>query len=284
MAFTFILDTRERYITELFKERSIYFPEPKPQLDLGDILITNDKSVGKNSDDSNFATSPDIKVLANKLLGGGKKTKDSDEKISNSIDSTQTITLTIERKTFTDLKASMADGRYHEQKSRYLQLPKGTVFYILEDNDSQFKMLDYSTYLGMYVHTIMRDQITVFVTRSMEETVDLLVKMKDTVEKFGINYIDRNPCTIETTQKKKKKAKGLEIYIQQLQCYPGISKTKAAAIAEHYGCFSDLATALSDGSFKVKGVGPVLIAGMKEGTFFSQARPDQKKRAKIIFE
>ena len=80
--------------------------------------------MGKNSDDSNFATSPDIKVLANKLLGGGKKTKDSDEKISNSIDSTQTITLTIERKTFTDLKASMANGRYHEQKSNICNYQK----------------------------------------------------------------------------------------------------------------------------------------------------------------
>lgn len=273
MSFGFILDTREHHITEIFEERSIDFLKPKPQLDLGDILITNSKNTTSSS-------SALVDSKANKLLG--KSSDEKDEKIENS---SVPITLVIERKTFTDLKASMSDGRYHEQKSRYLQLAKGTVFYILEDNDPQFKSLDYSAYLGMYVHTIMRDQITVFVTRSINETVDLLVKMKDTVEKFGLNYIDRNPCTVEASQIKKKKAKGKDVYIQQLQCFPGISKTKALSIAEHYENISALMSALSSKSFKVKGIGPVLISGMIEGLQIvsPKANVQSSNRSKIIF-
>lgn len=273
MSFGFILDTREHHITKIFKDRSIPFPTPKPQLDLGDILITNCKTRG-NSDNKLLEdkSSINVRAAASKLLG-------SKEVIEEKIETDSSpITLVIERKTFTDLKASMADGRYHEQKSRYLQLPKGTVFYILEDNDPQFKSLDYSAYLGMYTHTIMRDGITVFVTRSMEETVDLLLKIKETVEKFGLNYIDKNPCTVQTTQIKKKKAKGKEVYIQQLQCFPGISKTKASSIAERYECMSDLMSALNDESFKVKGIGPVLITGMKDGLF------PQSKKSKLVFD
>jgi ERCC4-type nuclease len=274
MSFGFILDTREHHITKIFKERSINFPEPKPQLDLGDILITNCNTGATSS--TKLLEDKSVRATANKLLGSKKEIVE--EKIDNNTDSNP-ITLVIERKTFTDLKASMADGRYHEQKSRYLQLPKGTMFYILEDNDPQFKSLDYSAYLGMYTHTIMRDGITVFVTRSMEETVDLLLKMKETVEEFGLNYIDKNPCTVQTTQIKKKKAKGKEVYIQQLQCFPGISKTKASSIADKYECMSDLMSALKNESFKVKGVGPVLIAGMKDGLF-----PQLSKKSKLVFD
>src|SRR5438105_3024664 len=98
MPFKIILDNREHGIAEILKTRSIPFPEPKPQLALGDILITN-------SDDSGLIHADETKKSANKLLAPSKTSKnESDEKIENS---DTKITLVIERKSFTDLKASM---------------------------------------------------------------------------------------------------------------------------------------------------------------------------------
>src|ERR1700731_2779941 len=114
MSFRFILDTREHHITEVFERRSISFMKPKPQLDLGDILITNEPET------TSFEVND---TKASRLMGSGSS---KDEIKSEELQSS--ITLVIERKTFKDLMSSMSDSRYREQKSRYLQLPRGTVF------------------------------------------------------------------------------------------------------------------------------------------------------------
>lgn len=265
MSFRVILDLRERHLATCLE--SLKVPFDSKILDLGDIIITNNSEISKKSDVSEAEKSK-MKLL--------KEDIEENKLESNS----SPITIVIERKRFTDLKASLADGRYHEQKSRYLRLPKGTVFYILEDDDNRFEQLNYQQFIGMYVNTMLRDQIPVFISRSLEETARILMKIRDAVQEFGIDYRDKIPtCGLEDSQIKKKRNSGRDVYLAHLTCFSGINKKKAESIARHYPSMSDLISSLQNNSFKVKGVGPVLIKNLKDGLFFKT-----ESKAKIVFE
>jgi len=230
MSVKFILDTREKALQTVFNNNETNYIVK--QLDLGDILIEYNTSANSKDEE----TTPSSQ------------------------------TLVIERKTFTDLKASMGDTRYHEQKSRYLQLPVGTVYYILENNDQNFASLDKKQFIGTYVNTMVRDNIKVFITNSIKETYELIIKIGEAVEKFGINSkINSTP----NTQIKKKKAEGIEVFKQQLTCFPGISDGKANSIAEIYPNMKMLIEAIEKGTFKVKGIGKVLLDKIKSNLFLT---------------
>lgn len=235
---SYILDTREKQLQALLNKANIKY-EIK-QLDLGDIIINYKNVPADEPVDEN-----------ERLLLGLQPLTDVVE-----------TTLIIERKTYTDLKASLADGRYHEQKQRYLTLKQGIVYYILEQNDPAFKELDYKQYLGCYVHTVLRDNINVFHSSSMEETVSLILKMGTTLQEM--KGIVNNQVAVKSTQLKKKKPKGEEIYILQLCCIPGISSAKAKAIANIYGNISSLIEALRTQTLHVPKIGPKLLTILQD--------------------
>jgi ERCC4-type nuclease len=168
----------------------------------------------------------------------------------------------IERKSYTDLKASLTDGRYRDQKSRYLQLGRDQVYYILENNDPEFSTLNKEAYYGMYIHTIIRDKIGVILSNSIQETFILLLKMAETFEKFGFNTETKME---ENTQIKKKKAVGIDVYKNQLCCISGISIKKANEIVKKYDTMEKLIFSIKNNTFEIKGFGKVLIKNIKEG-------------------
>ena len=250
MPVKYILDTREKGLQELFTKNGIQYKVK--QLDLGDILILYSKSeiVDIVSSDSNES----------KLLKEEVKVQES-----------PVFTFTIERKSYTDLKASMGDSRYHEQKSRYMQLPKRTMYYIFENNDSTFKELGKKQFLGAYVHTMIRDEIGVFLTNSQTETYEYIIKLGETLEKFGFQSQDckeDQKTSMESTQIKKKKANGQEVYKQQLCCIPGISSIKADLIVKQYSNMTCLLESIKNENFKAKGIGKVLFDKIKESFFY----------------
>ena len=254
MPIKYILDTREKGLQAFFIKNSVKF-ETK-QLDLGDILILYSKGEIINPEEENSNE--------NKLLK--REVKQQEHPIH---------TFVIERKSFTDLKASMSDKRYHEQKSRYLMLPRGSMFYIFENNDPNFKELGKKQYLGAYIHTMIRDDLKVFYTQNMEETYEVIIKIGETLDKFGINDgTTSQSSTIETTQIKKKKAIGSEVYKQQLCCIPGISSGKADIIIQEYSNLIVLMKAIQTNQFKVKGIGKVLLEKIKESLFFDENNYD----------
>jgi len=163
----------------------------------------------------------------------------------------------------------MKDKRYHGQKARYVKLPHGTVYYIFENNDPLYKELGRKQFLGAYVHTVVRDDIPVLMTNSLKETMEIIVKLADTLEKFGFNSLQKN-CSLEETQLAKKKPKGKEIYKYQLCCFPGISMKKATDIMQSYTNMTDLISSLQTNTCKVKGIGKQLIQNMKEGLLLNQ--------------
>lgn len=189
----------------------------------------------------------------------------------------ETSTIIIERKTFTDLQASLKDGRYHEQKSRYLSLPKGSVIYILENNDPKFETLGKKQFWGMYIHTIIRDSISVFLSSSLEETGNIIKGIMETIEKFGWG----GKCSLKDSQVKKKKIEKDNVYLAQLCCFPGISSSKAKLIADVYPNLTDLINVIHNNKFKVKGIGPKILEKIKDG--LKLTKTNKTTTTEIIF-
>jgi ERCC4-type nuclease len=290
MPIRYILDNRERELQAIFKKN--YADFDSRQLDLGDIIILYSK--GEIQEKKEELSKSALRLLKQDSSVSSASAVDStapEPEASSSGNEMETYTIVIERKTFTDLKASIADGRYHEQKARYMKLPKGTCYYLLENNDPDFAQLGKKQYLGAYIHTIIRDKLPVFVTSSPAETFEFLTKIGQALEEFGFNYDETtesvskaSKSSYETSQIKKKKAEGREVYKQQLCCFPGISSKKADTILAAYPDMSSLMHAVKTNTFKVKGIGKVLFDKIKESLIFDQEASTVSNNSKIVFE
>lgn len=100
-----------------------------------------------------------------------------------------TYTFIIERKTITDCLASIKDNRYKEQKLRcksYISSTPNTLFfYILEGQlykdtktSKERQMIH-----GFLISNNLRDNVNVFNSGSVKETVDLLIRLSDRLKK-----------------------------------------------------------------------------------------------------
>ena len=161
--------------------------------------------------------------------------------------------LVIERKSVSDLKASICDGRGREQKARLLgSTPKHRIMYLIEG--SLNKSLDYkisglpvSTLVGSLVNTQLRDGIKVYKTASIDESANFLCKLHDKLIKDGDNYFKDEEQRVSaskysSTLKKQKKANMTpQVWlIAQLSLIPQVTEKVANVIAEQYPTVKDL--------------------------------------------
>lgn len=148
----------------------------------------------------------------------------------------------IERKAKGDLAASIKDGRYHEQKSRLFQtgVPRENIIYLIEN----LKEPDNAVW-GAICNTQYRDKCTVFQTRSTNESVDYLVHLAKSVDKF---YENAGAPPIETNIKKQS-CSPEDWFTHCLTLIPKVSKNVATVIVQKYPKFTDLKSAIkTDGS------------------------------------
>jgi len=176
-----------------------------------------------------------------------------------------------ERKSFQDLASSIKDGRYKEQKARWLStvLPSHST-YIIEGCPSSIwskaqpgkeymNGLKTSVYGSFFIHTVYRDGIHVFLSKNTVETaqymIEIAIRMKKHPEYFvsreyqnpsetgldeqtkneGVsnsNYLDI--CAIKT--KKKENITPQVCFLLQLGQIPGISAKIAKLISDHSQC------------------------------------------------
>lgn len=185
----------------------------------------------------------------------------------------------IERKTVNDLAASVKDGRYMEQKMRLLSKrredPNIKLAYILEGNYSfapnfTCANMNNKTLSGVLINSIVRDNISIFVTKDINETNSLLLNLFERFSRDTSKYfhdqdkdstsnakgkpstdpnvhnpiepqdISANPnlqytsCVIANklhSVKKDNMDKRMCLEIQ-LSCIPGVSSKKASTIAQ----------------------------------------------------
>jgi ERCC4-type nuclease len=252
-----VIDNREGELIVRMNEIFSLLPEDKKKrieivignLPIGDILIQNPSNAKRSAD----------------LVVGGFQPPD--QKI---VDKTLLI---IERKTFSDLLASIKDGRYEEQSHRLLNaggVPPHSIIYLLEGmfsslREPSHKKIIYSAMTSLNYFkgfSVMR-------TSSVYETAEWLIAMTDKLDRELEKEIVKNildepvgggivnesvegePQVSYSNFVKKIKKDNItpenigEIVLSQI---PGISAVTATAIMKKFSTFPKLLTALKENS------------------------------------
>lgn len=165
------------------------------------------------------------------------------------------IIILIERKTVQDLAMSIKDGRYKEQKFRIQQAKIPKCIYLIE-GDLEFDFfvkiqgMTVSTLLSSLWNTMLRDNLMVYKTQSIEETEYFLEKLFEKVTNYSIFDTLFNQETgpkdySEVIKVKKKKYNTpYNCFIAQCASIPGISRKKGVVIANNYSTMYDLCSSL----------------------------------------
>lgn len=158
--------------------------------------------------------------------------------------------LIIERKTLSDLIASIKDGRYREQKLRLINKQKENtqVYYLIEGNIYTHKQKD--LILSCIFNTMIRDNLKVIYSYNLKDTFDIIKKLiKKTTEfekilstefledKESNNHNDYS--TVIKSEKKSNMTKDI-CSIAMLKQIPGVSTKCAKSILDTYSNISTL--------------------------------------------
>lgn len=152
-----------------------------------------------------------------------------------------TVISIIERKTLQDLYASIKDGRYKEQKERLLDVyHRDKIMYIIEG--SIYHNCSNDHIRGAFINTLVRDNIKVINTTSLQETALLLRDMITRMTKHPEKYV--NSDTNRTSQQS---IAGLQCHTKKsyitpetfatnaLAQIPGVSTMMSRNILSNYG-------------------------------------------------
>lgn len=154
--------------------------------------------------------------------------------------------LIIERKTVSDLSASICDGRGREQKARLLGsgINKDRIMYLIEGNINNNTTVKggTSTLVGSLINTQFRDGIKVYKTANIKETIYFIEKLFEKFQKdldTFWKYDNNNEISVAeysaTLKTKKKENMTPQIWFhKQLTLIPQISGKIAEVITEEY--------------------------------------------------
>jgi len=162
--------------------------------------------------------------------------------VGDVIISLETMKYVLERKTWTDLTASICDGRWSEQKSRMNTQEDITTQYgfiiegsIIGWSSEENTRMNPSCLWGALVKTQVRDNMNVFHTNDKEATSKLVLYLYKQLTTGGFEA--KSISTVSGTSVKRKRdnlSSPESIYIAMLSIIPGMSKTKAETIVKEY--------------------------------------------------
>lgn len=147
-----------------------------------------------------------------------------------------------ERKTLSDLNASINDGRYKEQKHRLLSsYSNNAITYIIEGDDIHKSINRNDKKISSsYFNTLYRDNIKIIFNKNLFETVNFILtlctKIIDKPQNFNNNFI-KDVDYLECIKIKSKKNNNItpdNCFILQLSQIPTISNVIATNIVNIY--------------------------------------------------
>ena len=158
--------------------------------------------------------------------------------------------LVLERKTLSDLRSSLSDGRFSEQKSRINStdfVNKGYIFEgILSKQDKKFQNI----VRQIIIRIQFKDKMSIFLTGSTRDTISLIKEMVRKLEKDSKLYDNsflKEQNYVETLHVcKKNNLTPQTCFIMQICQIPGISKKTAQSIASVYKNWTLLIEAIKD--------------------------------------
>ncbi|MCK5632439.1 hypothetical protein KAH94_01705 [bacterium] len=137
------------------------------------------------------------------------------------------VRLVIERKSISDFKSSIIDGRYRDQARRLREgLTNAKPMWLIEGNgqfyDSKIKQA--------LINLRLRDGISVIQTSNMADTRDEIIRIKESLNKYDYSFREKAIATCKV----KKCVKSNEFLEYMLKVIPGIGTKCAQGIANHY--------------------------------------------------
>jgi len=138
-----------------------------------------------------------------------------------------------ERKTIADLKASINDGRYRNQKLNMLnRFDRSQIYYIIEGDIN----VNDKCVTGAIINTLLRDRIGIFKTANVNDTLQLLYDIVHRVNEDPQTYISPAQQTCQPPVPNHKES----VFVNILCQIPQISLKTARAITAKYTCFHDM--------------------------------------------
>lgn len=150
----------------------------------------------------------------------------------------------IERKTYSDLNASIKDGRYKEQKERLLYSVKKNVrkIILLEGSETDKLCISKKILDGVIINTLMRDNIHIYESKNKEATVEFLEniilqlpKYYEDIQKeivLGEEKVFMNEFNCKTV--KKENLTPETCFRNMFNQIPGVSNSIAGVLCDKY--------------------------------------------------
>lgn len=180
------------------------------------------------------------------------------------------VLMVIERKSWSDLLASIDDGRYRQQKKSLLETyDRAKIYYVIETGiwlNGVFTDADLNREkaIGAMIGMLVRDDIKVIFTKDIGDTVAFI---KGLVRRFVKNY-DKyfsgdmgDGANVDKT--KKRTPGGANVFVSMLMMIPGVSEKTALAIADKYKGFRDLRAAIEGCGGMVRFRDEMLVNGRR---------------------
>lgn len=164
-------------------------------------------------------------------------------------------TILVERKRWSDLAASICDGRYREQKSRFMEgrSPHERLAYVVESptmaswEGKTRGMLNKACYAAL-IKTQFRDAIAVLHTSDTTHTAHAIVYLAIQTVNGGLqassSSVDRSKISVGSKRRKRDSlSDGFRCAAEMVSVVPGMSVSKATALLEQFGSLQDLVKA-----------------------------------------
>ena len=181
------------------------------------------------------------------------------------------VKLIVERKTWNDLRSSLSDGRYAEQKARAMgSKEEGCEFcYLIEGQCPDWSASSYHGARCAAVKMSVRDKIPVFMTKSKDETSSLIEYLANQVNNGNL-YTSSSSASVGTSCSKRKRDNlddPASVLTAMLSVIPGMSTKKAKVVVEELKCVDGIRSAsekrLSELPVGGRKLGPSLAKKMK---------------------
>jgi len=190
--------------------------------------------------------------------------------------SSKEIIIIIERKTLSDLSASIKDGRYKEQKERMIYSIKKSVrkIVLIEGTNYEDFTLPINTLNSIIINTMIRDNIHIHLTKNIEETIKFIESINLNLEKYyedleqeivyGQDKIYNNEFSCKVVKKDNITEK--ICFRNMLSAIPGISSNMASIFSEKYNNMENFINELNRESLNDKNMIIKILSDEKYGT------------------
>lgn len=172
------------------------------------------------------------------------------------IDCNNQLVCIFERKTIEDFAASIKDGRYREQKQRLIdKCSKEKIIYIVEGDLTKnnisfsFNKVSKDTIYSSLINLYLRDNINVFHSNTLSETIEFLEQFYKKIEKQGLSFLTEKfnyqESLLKTKSIKKENITPEIVFKSQLCCITGISSTTAQTLFTKFKTIQNMITELN---------------------------------------